>query len=507
MILKNPVKLGKTALGFLVVSATTLYPLSTLAQEGLSLNQTLNKVLEANLRLQASELDHSMAVERAKAEWALFEPVLLVTLAKESNRRENSTERFLSQRVSIFDEQNAIFSAAVEGTLPSGGNLRLGSQLRELENNLQVTGRNEWESFAGATLTQPLLRNRGWKAVASQIRLAAADSEAALQDFRSQLALVLSEAEMAYWDLAAAKAFVEMSQGSVETANVILKDVRDRLDAGKANELEVLQAEAGLAMRESNQADAEQRLVDASTRLDAFLGRRANTGEKVLPSERLEVNVTPPALYDALSESFKSHPAYLAQVKRMEQAGILLAYAKNERLPQLDLKASYGLNGLSATYLGSLDDSFNKNDFPSWYVGFEMRYPIFDSKRERHQLNAAKMREQQALLELSAIEIELVNGIHALVEKVESLRSRSTALGRVVELHERVLENEQEFLNAGKSDIRKVLEVEEDLSEARAEALSANLEQRHASVALLVQQGAYLKARGFDIEDEESDEG
>lgn len=491
--------------GFLVVVATTLSLPPLLSQEGINLNQTLNKVLEANLRLQASELDHSMAVERSKAEWAIFEPVLLVTLAKESNRRENSTERFLSQRVSVFDEQNSIFSAAIEGTLPSGGNLRLGSQMRELENNLQVTGKQEWESFSGATLTQPLLKNRGWKVVASQIRLAIADSEVALQDYRSQLALVLSEAEMAYWDLVAAKAFVEMSQGSVDTAGVILEDIRERLDAGKANELEVLQAEAGLALRESNKSDAEQRLVDASSRLDAFLGRKATAGGKLVPSDSLDFNVTPPALYDALAESFKSHPAYLAQVKRMEQAGIRLAYAKNDRLPELDLKASYGLNGLADTYLGSLDDSLLKNDFPSWYVGLEMRYPIFDSKRERHQLNAAKMREQQALLELSAIEIELVNGIHVLVEKVESLRSRSSALGRVVDLHRRVLENEQEFLNAGKSDIRKVLEVEEDLSEAKAEALAAGLEQRQATVALLVQQGSYLRARGFDFAEEESD--
>ncbi len=474
------------------------------AQEELSLKATLTRVLDANLRLQASELDHRMAVERSKAEWSIFEPVLLVTLAREANNRENSTERFLSQRVSVFDEHNTIYSAAVEGTLPSGGNLRLGSQARGLDNNLQVTGRREWESFTGATLTQPLLKSRGWKAVSSQIRIAAADSEVALQDYRSQLALVLSEAEMAYWDLAAAVAFVDMSKGSVDTAEVILKDTQARLDAGKATELDVLQAEAGLALRISNQADADQSKLDAASRLDAFLGRRADSSGSVSPTDELELQETAPALYDALAESFRSHPAYLAQTKRIEQAGIRVAYAKNERLPQLDLKASYGLNGLAGTLKGTLDESVLNNEFPSWYAGLELRYPIFDSKRERHQLNAAKMREQQALLELSAIEIELMNGIHVLVEKVSSLGGRASALDRVVDLHERVLENEREYLSAGKSEIRKVLEVEEDLSEARAEALAAMLEQQRARVALLVQQGSYLRARGFEIDLDDS---
>src|SRR5690606_22141141 len=134
------------------------------------------------------QLEHGMAEERAKAEWAIFEPVLLLTLASEANNRQNTTEQFLSQRVSVFDERNDIYSAAVEGILPTGGKLRIGSQLRGLDNNLQVTNRDEWESFTGVTLTQPLLRERGWGSVAAQIRLAAADSRVALQDYRGQIA-------------------------------------------------------------------------------------------------------------------------------------------------------------------------------------------------------------------------------------------------------------------------------------------------------------------------------
>lgn len=210
----------------------------------MTLGQTLEQVLEANLRLQVSQLDYGMAEERAKAEWAIFEPRLLLTLAREANNRENTTQQFLSQRVSIFDETNNIYSAAVEGVLPSGGTVRLGSQIRELENNLQVSSKREWESYSGVTFTQPLLKNRGWKSVSSQIRLAASDSSVALQDYRGQLALVLSESEMAYWELAASTAFVELSQGSVDVAKIVLQDNKERLEAGKTTELEVLQAEA-----------------------------------------------------------------------------------------------------------------------------------------------------------------------------------------------------------------------------------------------------------------------
>ncbi len=465
----------------------------------MTLEQTLSQVLEANLRIQVSQLDHEIAEERAKAEWSIFEPRLLLTLAQEANNRENTSQQFLSQRVSVFDERNDIYSVAVEGVIPTGATVRVGSQIRALDNNLISHGKEEWESYSGVTLTQPLLKNRGWEAVSTQIQLSASDSNVALQNYRGQLALVLSEAEMAYWELAGANALLELSGRSVETAEVILKDNQERFEAGKTTELEVLQAEAGLALRKSYYEESEQRRVDAASRLNAFLGRKANESSMVIPSESLEGAGSTLPVTEALMQSFESHPAYLAQKERCEQAGIRLVYAENEKLPQLDLRASYGYNGLGNNLKGTYDQGFIKRDFPSWYLGLELSYPLTNGKREKHQVAAAQLRKRQALLELSAIEIDLINRIHVLVDKVDSLRNRSGALEQVVDLHKRVLENEQEYLKAGKSESRKVLEAEEDLSNALLESLSASLELRRSLVDLLVQQGSYLDKRGFEL--------
>ena len=475
-----------------------------MAQPGMSLEELLDEVIAANLRIQASELDHLMAHERAKAEWAIFEPVWLITLAKEANTRQNTTEQFLSQRVSIFDEENQTYSTALEGKLPTGATLRLGVQARRLTNNLQSAAiGEEWESFSGVTLSQPLLRDRGWKNAATQIRLAASDSEVALQEYRSQIALVLSEAERAYWDLVATEAFVGLRQRSVEAAERMLRDNRERLEAGKTTEIEVLQSEAGLALRRSRLADALQRRVDAAARLDAFLGRDAAESPGIRTTESIAATPVLPTRDEALAASFRLHPAYRAQLERCEQAGLRLAFAKNQILPRLDLKASYGLNGLSDRFDTTFREGWS-NDYPSWYVGMELRIPLFDSKRERHQLAAARLRERQALLELSAIEIELMNGVHVLLEQVASLQNRVAAMNQVVALQERLLANEREALAVGKSESRKVLEEEEDLSDAQLEALAAQLELRRTLVELHVQQGTYLSMRGFELNEDDA---
>jgi outer membrane protein len=501
--MKRHCRLSPCPAGLGLLFLSTLFVSGGLAaREAMTLDEVLREVVSANLRLRVSELDHRIAAERAKAEWAIFEPVLLVTLAGESNERENTAEKFLSQRVSVFEENNRIYSTALEGQLPTGGTVRLGLQTRGLENNLQAASvRREWESFSGVTLTQPLLRDRGWEAVATQIRLAASDSAVALQDYRGQIALVLSAAERAYWDLAATVDFVSLRESSVAVAEAMLADNRERLEAGKTTRLEVLQAEAGLALRQSRLAEARQRQVDAEARLEAFRGRRATEGGGLVPSEPIGTTVSLPPRDEALARSFRSHPAYRAQLERCQQAGIRLAFAENQRLPRLDLKASYGLNGLSDSLGGTFETGW-RADRPSWYVGFELRYPLFDSKRERHQVQAAKMRQRQALLELSAIEVELMNGVHVLLAQVASLSDRAGAMAQVVALQERVLADEQEALAAGKSESRRVLQAEEDLSEARLEALAARLDLRRALVELSVQQGSYLAERGFELLDE-----
>jgi len=467
----------------------------------MTLSEMLGAVVEANLRLKATSLEKAIADERAAAEWAIFEPSLLITLASEGNERENTAEQFLSQRVSIFEERNTTVSAALEGTLPTGGRLRLGSQARRLDNNLQIVGGAEWETFSGVTLTQPVLKGLGWESIASQIQLAAKDSEVAMQDYRSQMSLVLSQAEMAYWERVAADEFVSQSASSVAVAETILKDNEERLDAGKTTEIEVLQAEAGLALRRSNLADAKQKQRDASARLAAFLGQRAEPDNAFTPVDSLETDRLGMDLQGSLAESVKSHPAYLAQMARLDQAGIRLAFAKVDRLPQLDLRASYGLNGLATTLRSSLSRGVDGN-FPSWYVGLELEVPVLLGKEGRHRLAAADMRKQQSLLELAAIEIELLNGVSSLVSRVESLTDRVTALKGVVGLNRRLLDNEQEFLRSGKSESRKVLEAEEDLSSSELEALAATLELKRAYVELLVQRGDYLKRRGFEIDAE-----
>ncbi|MEO6739308.1 MAG: TolC family protein [Chthoniobacteraceae bacterium] len=458
----------------------------------------LDEVLRANLRLRGQKLERAIATQQLRGEWGIFEPDFIATLARETNNRQNTRQQFLSQGTSTFHERNQIASVGIETLLPTGGKVQLNAQNRKLRNNLQNPGEKESESVLGFTATQPLLKNAGWGATSAQIRLAAAQSKVIFQDYRKQLMLVLSQAEMSYWELVASRAFVGLREGSVRVAESVLTDNKARVVAGKMTEIEVLQAESGLAVRRAAMMDAGQKIVSSTSQLNAFFGRNGDTRARVMPLDSLSPPAPSRDLTASLMDAFRSHPMYLAQIEKCRQDDIRLAFTKNQRLPQLDLKASYGFNGLGDSFDHS-SDVVGSGNFPSSYIGFEMRIPLGGGIKSRSQMNVAKLRKEQGLLELKAIEVELTNAVMSLVHKVSAAQEKAHSYREVVKVNERLLGTELTRLDEGKSDSRKVLQAEQDLADARISELDARLEWQRSYVELLVQTGTYLAKHNRDI--------
>ncbi len=458
--------------------------------------QVLEEVLRSNLRLRSQALEQSIAKDQLRGEWAIFEPDFVAGVTDEANTRQNTRERFLSQATTLFDEKNQIYSAGFEGLLPTGGRLKISGQNRRLKNNLQLTGQRESESFSAVTLTQPLLKGAGWGTTAAQIKLASAQSRIVLQEYRRQLMLVLSQSELAYWDLVAARDLAGLRASSADMAKRVLTDNKARVEAGKMTEIEVLQAESGVAVRGAGVTDAKQRVESALSQLNSFFGR--TTGDAVVPAEKLDPKPIVQDRSGALELAFRNHPIYVSQLEKSRQDDIRLSYAKNQRWPQLDLKASYGLNGLGSVW----DDSWSfvgSSDFPSWYVGFELRIPLTGGQKARSQTSVARSRREQGLLEIKAIEVELINSVASILTKVSTAEEKAKSFQGVVALNQRLLDTELSRLDGGKSDSRKVLQAEQDLADARVSELEARLDWKRAEVELLVQTGTYLDQHGFEL--------
>ena len=487
-------------------------------QVELTLDQCIARAVEQNLSVQVQQLDWDIAKWGLVREWSVFEPALTASAQREENNRRNTVEESLSQLNPTFEEKNDRFDVGMEGLFFSGARYRVGYNLNDLANNLtnqtfqagtnetsQSEFESEYRSFAGGNITQPLLKNAGLKATMAAIRLAAAGSDIALENFRKQLMEIVAGAEAAYWDLAVAQAVYHSRRESTEIAREILEDNEKRVEAGKMSKLEVFQAKAGLATRLIREEEARNNLIEAMDHLRTFLSE--TSGEEdvwIVATDQPVIRDVDPDFSESMSRATDWHPDYLRNLKEVEQEGIRLAYAKNQRWPQLDLVGSYGYNGLGDS-VGDSWDEVNEGNFESWAVGVEMRVSLGGGRESRSQLQIAHRRKRKAVLGLKATEVTIANTLHAAINRVRSF-GKSIENYEVMELFiQRLLDVELSRLDAGKSDSRKVLEVEEDLFEAKTDRITSAIDYQKALVTWDLAQGALLRSWDLDLLDDSRD--
>ena len=473
----------------------------------LPLRDFVQKVLDRNESIQVHLLELEISKKKLNAERGAFEPELVGGAERVENSRENTAEQIRSLGTRLFEEKNNIYNGGIESLVPSGGRVRLGYTLRELNNNLQglpsITGSltNQYQTFFGVSLVQPLLKGFGPAATLASIRLATVSSEIAFQEYRRQLTVVVSTAEVTYWSLFLAQEQVRFFNESVALAETILRDNRSRVQAGKASELEVLEAEAALGLRKSKQSEALQKLYEALNRVTT-LSSEAPGGTLLHAVDRPEAMDEAPSYPESARTAFDLNPDYLIQRKKVLLENIRLAYAKNQRWPQLDLKASYGLNGLSDTPSGSWDDVQNRG-FPSWSVGAELRIPLTGGIKVRNELDAAKLRQRQVLVSLKEVETQIVNSLDTAIHKIQSARDSIRSYNSVVTFNQNLLESQLARLEVGKVESRKVLEVEADLFEAKNSLADALVQYQRALLETDLIRGSVLKARNLDLTQKE----
>jgi len=263
-------------------------------------------------------------------------------------------------------------------------------------------------------------------------------------------------------------------------------------------ETEVLQAEAGVAVRKSLETEARQKVIIAMNRVRSMFSSSAAEDDILVAVDRLELVEKVTDFHDALRNAFTFRPEYLATSRKIERENIRIEYAKNQSWPQLDLKASYGLNGLDSTASGAWRD-LEDADFDSWSIGLELRIPLRGGLEGKSQLEKVKLQKKQALLELKAIEVSLANSVDSAVQNVANAGEQVHYSFQVVDLEKRLLDVELLRLAAGKSNSRLVLDKEEDYREAQEAQLDSLMNYNNAILDLELAQGVLLMRHGIEV--------
>ena len=469
-------------------------------ETGLSLRQLVASVLAQNRQIAAAKLNRQVSEWAIKAEeQGIFEPVFAIAQKYDRGEKENTAEDVSIFNTSdVFVHKNVLQNAGVNGLLPWGTEYGLGSSLSRLENTANAF-ENEYVSFVGLEITQPLLKGFGRSITEAPVRLAWNAYQIRHQELRQRIAEIVAQAEAAYWELSLRHEQTVMRRDSVRRAEQLLADFRERQKAGKASDLDVYQAETGLLLRVTQVQSAEQQYAEAVNQIRSLLSEKTTESGTVLtPDRKAEFHRRDLDLRRSLALALELHPEYIRQQKQVEREGMRIELVRNERKPQLNLVASFGLNGHGRSPHDAWEDT-DRRDFEAWSAGVEFRTGLGGNRRFRNELWAARARREQQQALLRDTEIQLQNSLDTILKRLRSLTVRLASLRNVVEFNEKLLDVSVTRLREGKGDIRQVLEIEEDLVEAEETELSALTQYEKALVGLEALEGTILRNRDIDV--------
>lgn len=490
-------------------------PMTTVQEFGkrtkLRLRDYLKIVVEDNQTIQAQLLATEAGRRRAVAERGTFEPEFVGSIQHVENRRQNTVEQQRNLAgVPILDERNNLIDLGVESVTTTGAKVRLGYTLNNYNNNLRRLsdsamdntnqGRtDEWQSFLGLSLTQPLLRGGGQTAALATLRLAALNSDSAFQEYRRQLMVTLSQAESAYWGVYFAQEQLSFLDESVQVAASILDDSRQKVQAGKGTELDILEAEAGMALRRTKRNEASQKYSEAMGQLLVYSGQSPRDRRDFYLAVDDPMDDLPnPTYTESWRNALDLNPDYLIQQKKTEEARLRLKVAKNQALPELNLKGSAGLNGLGEG-AGDSFDEVTSGSFPSWSVGLEMRVPLFGGIRGNNEVAAAEATVMQVQTQQIGMEKQIGNAVNTSIRKLLNTRATASDYRTMIRFNEDLLRTERDRLLLGKVEGRRVLEVEAGLFEVRQGLADALVQAQRAALELHLAEGSILKRRDMEF--------
>ncbi|MCY2958588.1 MAG: TolC family protein [Planctomycetota bacterium] len=454
----------------------------------LTLDGAYELALKRNIQLQLAATDAQIAVYRARGSWGAFDWVVGARLGY-------SDAEFQPQNVfGGGSETNEEYSLNLTKPLSTGGTFQFGfdSTRSDTNSGFNVTPQATTD-VVSLSYVQPLLRN-GWSDYATSTQklseLQAQRSDQALRSARQQLLLDVANA---YWDLVAARELLDVAEKSLALSQAQVDQNRRRLDAGLGTEVEVLQAQADVAVREEQRllrefdvrtsADALRKLLFPGT--DVALWDTALVPGTPLPTEARADGV--PAWPVAMQTAISRRPELREQRSRIDEAEVRHQQTLSEKKPQLDLDLSANGQGFSTSDGDALDTAFGY-DFPTYRASLVFGVPIGNTTA-KYAEKAAWAEIRRARLTYDELETSVVADVRAAVRNVLYAVESVRATRKSLEFAQRQLAAEQARFAVDQSTTFQVLQYQTDLASAMSNERRARVAFARNLVRLQAAQG------------------
>lgn len=460
----------------------------------LPLAECLDRALLHNLSLRVRRFDLEIAYRSLdEAETTFLPEFAAFASANESRSAAASSELEGSAQPT---SEGRRFGADIRQRLPVGARVQAGAVARRNATDSSFATLNPvYESSAEASITQPLLRGAGRLVNRADIARGEIAIRRTEQTLRGAAMDLLTETEVTYWRARIAHWRLHIHEASLAAAEALLEETRELRKRGLQTEIDVLQAEVGVAQRRETIILDRQEIQDAQERLQFLMGHRDQPVLDWVLDEIPKVNEAPPDPVESLSIAFRQQPEYLLQRQVLAERQLGADVASQQHRPSLDLVARGSYSGRDESSSDAWDGVRSRDGY-GWQVDLSMSMP-WGLRDSRARLAQARLQLDQAQWDFVRIEEEMAVQIRSAVRAVNAGQARVEATRLAREAAERQLELETSRFEAGLLTVRQVLDVQNDVEQARLRELEARRDSLAAIVRLARLEGSTMERHGL----------
>ena len=440
----------------------------------LTLDDAIRLALQRNKVLKVSSYLPGIARANLLVARGAFDPAIALQRSYSSTQFNTSIGPIPVNDLTKVD----YYQAGVQGLLPVGTQYSIYASTQEVRDSYNGITQN-YQTFGGFSVTQPLLKGFGFAANLEQVRIQKANRSINDLTYQQSAINTVTNVIVAYSNLQLAHDQLESAQAENALATRQVRENEAKFKAGSTSQSDVIEMRAYAAEFVEQILIAERAVRDAQNALRELIGEETFFEEEPLfvlaPMQLPDVTVDRRA---DVQRALLTRPDYQIARFGIVQDRAIESAARNSLLPQVDFQGGYGYNGSAATFSPSkqmVEDHMN----PSVSAGLVVTIP-FTFSVGRGTLRAAKLTREQAEEGLRSMAADIAVAVAGADGQVETTRKRVAADEAAVALAKQALDAEEKKNKAGTGSTISVIQEQQILATAESAVSYALAAERQA---------------------------
>ena len=486
-----------------------------------TLSDVINLMIDNNLDIRSNRLGPRSSYWQSLVFYRALQPSVRFNFNRSSNTTMSTNQ--INGTLPEVTQLRTNYGVSFTQALATGTSLAVDATMNRVASTSNFNLFNP--SYNGQityTVGQHLLRDRGKLPNTRQILVGRNNEKMSEIGFEIQLTNLLAQAQKSYWDLVFAGQDLGVKQRSLELAERTLAENKMKVEIGTLAPIDVVQTQADVAARREqlvvstfNVTSAEdqiKKMTSADKDPSIFLIKL-----RALDSPKRPEAVQMPALEEAIRIALENRPEIRQSLLDIENKDIDVRYTHNQKLPILDVTASYNQNGTGGTRYergtqvggaaqqiipGGVSNAFSQlfgYDFTGYSFGFSVVFPLNNKAAEadyERALNEQRLSKSRMEVVAQQIALEVRNSL----TQVEMNRARIETAKITRELAQQTMEAEQAKFGLGTSTLRFVLEEQRNVAQAESNELQAVVNFTKSLVDLDRAMGLTLSKNNIELE-------